>query len=269
MSTPRDESWNEQTSQGQPPPPRRGRGWIIPALLLLALGGAGAWWLTRPQAPPPAPLAAADAGEPDAGLIEPPLQESDPQVRTQLAGVSSDPLWKAWLEQVDLVRRFTAAVQQVAEGDSPRASVPFLAPVGTFLVHEPRRGPATIDPKSYQRYDAVAAAFASIDAPKAAAAYRAIHPLLDRAWRELGSPGTRFDDALARAVDRLVQVPVPKGDVEVVPRGALWAFKDDALEQRTAAEKHLLRMGPTNMQRIQVKLRELQGALGLPAPPAH
>jgi Protein of unknown function (DUF3014) len=56
---------------------------------------------------------------------------------------------------------------------------------------------------------------------------------------------------------------VLQGDVELVPRGALWAFKDEALEQRSAAEKHLLRMGPENMQRVQVKLHELRGALGL------
>ncbi|HZN95025.1 MAG TPA: DUF3014 domain-containing protein [Myxococcales bacterium] len=250
-----------------PPRPRRGPGWTLPLLLLLAAGGWGAWWWLTHRGEPVAPAAVADAGEPDAGVVEPPLQESDPQVRNQLAGLSADPLWKSWLEQVDLVRRFAAAVQQVADGDSPRASVPFLAPSAAFAVREPKRGPVTIDPKSYARYDAVAKAFASLDAQKAAAAYRALQPLLDRAWRELGPPGTRFEGALARAVARLVEVPVPKGEVEVVSRGALWAFKDEALEQRSAAEKHLLRMGPENMQRVQVKLRELQGTLGLPEKP--
>jgi hypothetical protein len=247
------------------PPPRRGASWMTPVLLLLAIGGGVAWWLTRPPPEAPAPPAVADAGQPDAGGMEPPLSQSDPQVRNQLAGVSADPLWAKWLEQSDLVRRFAAAVQQVADGDSPRASVPFLAPAAPFAVKEPKRGAATIDPKSYARYDAVAGCFASIDAAKAAAAYRTLQPLMDRAWRELGPPGTKLDDALARAIARLTAVPVPKGEVEVVPKGALWAFKDEALESRTAAEKHLLRMGPENMQRVQVKLRELQGALGLPA----
>ena len=251
----------------EPPPPRRGVRWVTPLLLLLAIGGGVAWWLTRAPPALPAPPPVADAGVPDAGVIEPPLQDSDPQVRNQLAGVASDPLWKTWLEQSDLVRRFTAAVQQVADGESPRASVPFLAPAGPFLAKEPKKGPATIDPRSYARYDAVARCIASIDAAKAAAAYRALQPLLDRAWRELGPPGTKFDGAMARAMGRLVSVPVPKGAVEVVPKGALWAFKDGSLESRTAAEKHLLRMGPDNMQRVQVKLRELQGALGLPEKP--
>jgi DUF3014 family protein len=248
------------------PPPRRGVGWITPLLLLLAIGGGAAWWLTRkpPEAPPPPVV---DAGAPDAGAIEPPLQDSDPQVRNQLAGVSSDPLWQTWLQQVDLVRRFTAAVQQVADGESPRASVPFLAPTGAFTAKELKKGPATIDARSYARYDAVARCVASIDTAKAAAAYQAIQPLLDRAWRELGPPGTKFDDAMARVINRLVSVPVPAGAVEVVPKGALWAFKDASLESRTAAEKHLLRMGPDNMRRVQAKLRELQGAMGLPEKP--
>jgi len=250
-----------------PSPPRRGVGWVTPLLLLLAIGAGVAWWFTRPPEAPPAPPPVADAGAEDAGVVEPPLQDSDPQVRNQLAGVASDPLWKTWLEQSDLVRRFTAAVQQVADGESPRASVPFLAPAGAFAAKEPKKGPATIDPKSYARYDAVARCIGSIDAAKAGAAYRALQPLLDRAWRELGPPGTKFDDAMAKAISRLVAVPVPKGEVEVVPKGALWAFKDASLESRTAAEKHLLRMGPDNMQRVQVKLRELQGTLGLPEKP--
>src|SRR5437868_13164539 len=127
-------------------PPRRGVGWVIPLLLLLAIGGGVAWWLTRASPVPPAPPPVADAGAEDAGAVEPPLSDSDPKVRNQLAGVASDPLWKAWLEQSDLVRRFAAAVQQVADGESPRASVPFLAPAGAFAAKEPQKGPATIDP---------------------------------------------------------------------------------------------------------------------------
>jgi len=227
------------------------RGWVTPVLLLLAIGGGGGV-VAHPTSTGNhrRRRRLADAGEPDAGAVEPPLQDSDPQVRNQLAGVSGDPLWKAWLEQTDLVRRFAAAVQQVADGESPRASVPFLARPARSWQRRRSAGPTTIDPRSYARYDGVARCIASIDAAKAAAGYRALQPLMDRAWRELGPPGTKIDGALARAIARLVAVPVPKGEVELVPKGALWAFKDEALEQRTAAEKHLLRMGPDNMQRV-------------------
>jgi hypothetical protein len=52
--------------------------------------------------------------------------------------------------------------------------------------------------------------------------------------------------------------------VEVRAQGALYAYASPELEGLSRAQKHLLRMGPQNMQTLQAKLRELQGALGLP-----
>jgi hypothetical protein len=59
---------------------------------------------------------------------------------------------------------------------------------------------------------------------------------------------------------------VPPSDIRVKPKGALYQFADPELEARSASEKHLLRMGPENMRKVQVKLSELAGALGLSLP---
>jgi hypothetical protein len=59
---------------------------------------------------------------------------------------------------------------------------------------------------------------------------------------------------------------VPTGPVEVIPKGALYAYADLRLEALSGAEKHLLRMGPENMRKVQTKLSEIASALGLRSP---
>ncbi|GMU06211.1 DUF3014 domain-containing protein [Corallococcus caeni] len=58
---------------------------------------------------------------------------------------------------------------------------------------------------------------------------------------------------------------LPKAPVELTPKGALYVYADPSLEALGAAEKHLLRMGPENMRKLQAKLTELAAALGLPS----
>jgi hypothetical protein len=43
----------------------------------------------------------------------------------------------------------------------------------------------------------------------------------------------------------------------------VYEFADADMEARTPAEKHVLRLGPTNARRVQAKLRELAAALGI------
>ena len=81
----------------------------------------------------------------------------------------------------------------------------------------------------------------------------------------IGPPGQRFDAVLSRAIQRMLDTPVPEGELEVVATpGVNYTYAAPELEQLGAAQKHLLRMGPTNARAIQAKLRELHKALGLP-----
>lgn len=247
------------------PQSRSDRQSLALVLLLTIVVGAGFYaWLRTLEVPTQPQMAAEvrDAGTPDAGPPPPPLQELDPEVRRTLAGVSADQAWGEWLKEIDLARRFAAAVTAVAEGESPRASVPFLAPKGEFTTREQRKK-TWMDPDSYARYDLVTRAVAAIDPGRAAAAYTLLRPHLDRAHAEIGRPGTTFDETFAQAIDRLVSVPIPAGKLELVPKGAGYAFADPELEARSPAEKHLLRMGPENMRRVQAKLEDLRRALGL------
>lgn len=253
-----------------------------PLALLLVLGlvalaaGAGWLWLRSRQGPeapattdgvadpPPSPPPAADPGVRPLDL--PALDASDAFVRDLAATLSSHPRVAAWLVTDELVRRFVVAAVNLAAGASPAAHLEFMAPEEDFRVRE-AEGRLLIHPRSYRRYDVLADAFVSLDVEGTARLYRQLRPLIDEAYAELGIPDLTFDEILGRAVANLLAVRFPEEPVEVTPGEVLYEFRDPALEARSDAEKHLLRMGAENGRRVQAKLEELAGALGLPLPP--
>jgi hypothetical protein len=163
------------------------------------------------------------------------------------------------------VRRFATAVSNISEGESPRAALSFMAPPGAFQVVE-REGRTVIAPESFARYDVVARVLGSLDTQASARTYKALRPLINDAYKEISRPGQSFDATLSRGIQKMLDTPVPEGDIEVVDTpGVNYLYAAPELEQLSAAQKHLLRMGPANARAVQSKLRELQSALALPS----
>lgn len=246
---------------------------LLVGLLLGVLVGLG-YVLWRSQAPAsPASVAAATAPAPPAATgdstpaapaaVLPPLADSDSAVRDLLGPVSSHPSWRAWLALDDLVRRFTAAATNMTAGDSPTAHLRALAPKGPFAVS--RRGSRlVIDPASYARYDTLADVIGSADATAVSAAYRRLKPLFDAARGELGE-STAIETTMGALGRMVLSIPVIDQPIEVYEQGAVYAFADAKLEERSAAEKHLLRLGPRNLRIIQAKVKDVLAAAGLRA----
>ncbi len=218
---------------------------------------------SQPTEMAPAVPAGDVAAAPPTTVPEVSLPEQDAEIRSHASQLSPDPELARWMNEKDLVRRFTAAVTSISEGASPRAMLGFLAPTGAFSVTEVD-GTTVIDPASYARYDTVARVIGSIDTQSAASVYRELKPLIDQANAEIAPPGQTFNSSLSAAIQHLLKVPVQEGPVEVIPEGALHAYAAPELEDLSPAQKHLLRMGPKNMRLIQAKLRDLKSSLGLP-----
>jgi hypothetical protein len=202
-------------------------------------------------APPPEPL--------------PPLAESDSYAAGLARGLSANPRLASWLANGSLVRRFVAVVDNVADGESPRPHVPFLAPEGEFKTATIGGGRLVVDPRSYDRYDSFADAVTSVDPHGAVELYRRLRPLIDDAYRELGRNDRSFDDALRSAIRRVLAVPVVEGDVALVPRVISFGYADRRLQDLGPVEKQLVRMGPRNLHVIQERVRAFANDLGVPA----
>jgi hypothetical protein len=189
------------------------------------------------------------------------LATSDAAVRELVDGVSSHPQLTKWLVSEDLVRRFVASVDSIAEGRSPRQQLEFMQPTTPFRMLD-RRGTLYMNPSSYHRYDLAAEVFESLDTAGTVALYREMRPLIAEAYREISPTGSDFDNRLLQAIDHLLAVEVPEGDVELEERTVTtFAFADERLESLSDAQRHLLRMGPKNVRKVQSKLREIRDAL--------
>ena len=259
------------------PPPRRTRGWLWLVVVAAVIGGGFYYYLQRRPAParnvavtpasretpPPATQPRALGSDGDA-IALPPLEETDPIVRERVGALSGDPTIAAWLATNGLLRNVTRVVQAIAEDRGVAGLLTVLRPSAPFSVQH-SGGRVTIDPRSYRRYDAVAAAVASVDARAGASLYSTFRPRLGDAYKELGFPDTPFDATLEDALVTVVSTPVPDGPIEVVPRGGTYVFADPRLEALSPAQKQLLRMGPENARAVKAKLREIAIALGVDA----
>lgn len=269
-----DDDFDLVKAADQAPPPEPSanpsRLWIAAGLLIIAAAVA-AYFLLRGAAPPPAAVATAPApvepaplGGAPSPVVVPPLEDSDAFVRDLVGALSSHPSIAAWLTTDGLIRNFTVSVVNIAEGNTPAGDLKVLRPSSPFVVVE-RGDNVVIDPRSYQRYDPVAAAAASVDADGAARLFATLRPRIDEANGELGFSATPFDRTLERAIVLLLQTPVVNDPIRVEPHGIGYGFADPKLEDLAPAQKQLLRMGARNVRTVQTALRSIALALGIPA----
>ena len=255
---------------------------LISLAVVLLVAGAGAWvyMFTQVEEEAPKPVPVVD-GKPQVEQVVPAAMPAptpvvpnpvvvpaegrpdDARIRELSVGLSAEPEWVHWLATEHLLDKFVAAVENVANGQSPRKLLPFLAPEGRFLVFE-REGKEYLDPKGYARYDRLA--LASLDAAAAARVMAKLMPWLEKGYTEMGRPERRFKQALSEAVQQLLDVPINEGDIELAREEVNLKFVDTELEGMSAAQKHLFRMGPDNIRKVQAKLEKLRATLGLPRP---
>ena len=193
----------------------------------------------------------------------PGLNQSDEWLRKKARDLSNYPKLAEWLKVNDLIRRITAAVDNIADGVSPRAHLGFLAPQKAFGMAKKGEN-LIINPQSYHRYDPVADVFASLDAAGVVRIFQELKPLFQEAYRELGYPHQDFQETLIRAIKELLGTPIVEGDIALKEGVISYYMVDEDLEGLSDAQKHLLRMGPQNTRKIQNKLREMAVALGVP-----
>jgi len=272
------DSWDHALLRTEEPPepssPRRQTGlWIIAALLVVAALVATYVVFGRRSTPAPAttaapPVKAQQPVQPLGGdamsITVPPLDETDALVRTLVKQLSSHPQVAAWLATEGRIRNFTVVVANIAEGKTPAALLRTLRPSSPFRIVK-QGDDLYLDPRTYDRYAALADAAASIDPAGGARLYATLKPRIEEAYRDLGHLDMPFDRTLERAIVLLLKTPIEEGPLRVEPRGIVYGYADEDLEDLTAAQKQLLRMGPRHARDVQRSLRSIALALGIPS----
>ncbi len=189
------------------------------------------------------------------------LDRSDDLVRKLVDELSSHPGIARWLMSENLIRTFVSTVDVIANGDSPRRLIDFIEPDGIFQVSR-TGGRIFIDPRSYRRYNRITDIFTSLDTEGSVKLYKQLRIPIQQAYKELGYPEGDFNETLKKAILALLETPVVEDRIFLDEEVITYTMVDPELEQLSPAQKHLFRMGPENIRKIQTKLREIAQALG-------
>ena len=131
---------------------------------------------------------------------------------------------------------------------------------GTFRVGGPE-GSVAIGADNAARYAPYVLAMEAVDSAKLVALYVRLYPLFQEAYAELGYPSRYFNDRLFEVIDHLLATPDVQGSVALVQPKVLYEYADPALQDLSAGQKILVRMGGENEAKVKAKLRELKRAL--------
>jgi hypothetical protein len=255
--------------------------WPLVSLVPLVAAGVGGLWYwhsTRERAPaPPPPVATAPQPppatrkpltilhpipEPPAREPLPALADSDPAARAALASLFGSEALASMFNADDAIRRFVATVDNLPRKTAAARLLPVKPVPGAFAVDSTM----TIDARNALRYRPYLVAMEGVEAKRLVAAYVQMYPLFQAAYRELGYPDGYFNDRLVVAIDDMLAAPEVASPRVTQPK-VLYEFADPALEERSAGQKIMIRMGPDNAKRVKDKLRAIRRELTGQPPP--
>jgi hypothetical protein len=213
----------------------------------------------EPQyAPPPVTIIPVEEEEEVApAFILPLLDNSDQLIRDGVVSLTRHEGINGWLAPNELIRKFVAFIDSIANGQVAKDPVRILAPQGPFMVRGISESVFELDEASYDRYNFFADVVGSLDSRRAAEFYQLVNPMLQEAYEELGYPDKKINDVVFQAIGRLLETPVINSPIRLVRPVVMYEFEDKKLESLSAAQKQLIRMGPRNSRALQVKLSEI------------
>ena len=249
---------------------------ILAAIIALAIGGYLVW-RARSEPPPPASPAPAFATPEPKAAVEPPriehpvavtpppaplpgLGESDSAIGGALAKVLGKATFEQFLIPQDLVRHIVATVDNLPRKHVAQRLMPVKAVPGP-LQTTGKDASLAIAADNAARYTPYVRAFESVDSRKLATMYAQHYSLFQLAYSELGYPTRYFNDRLFEAIDNLLAAPDVSGPLALTQPKVLFEFADPALQELSAGQKILVRMGSDNEARVKAKLRELRKTL--------
>jgi hypothetical protein len=249
---------------------------VIVAILAIAAFAAYYFWpftqppvipaaprVEAPPAPPPPPAAPEGPRNPLPPSAEPQPQplptvkQSDPAMRDAISGIIGKDAFARFFVPEGIVHRIVATIDNLPRKNYAARLNPVKPPGGLFQVTG-KDDSLAIAPSNAQRYAPYIAVLDAIDTAKLVAAYVHFYPLFQKAYVDLGYPNGYFNDRLVEVIDNLLATPEVQGPVKLVVPHVLYEYADPDLQQRSAGQKLLLRMGGENAARVKAKLREIR-----------
>jgi hypothetical protein len=246
-------------------------------VLILMAGAAAFYFWTDGEKPKPqiaAPLHAPAeppirhpidetslADEPLAAAAKPlpSLDESDSLMQEILAQLFWGKPEKLFNFQ-NIIRRAVATLDNLPRENLPMQLMP-VKPVAGRVITASQGSSLTLAAANDARYDAYVRLAEAVPTGALLAAYVQVYPLLQQDYEQLGYPGRYFNDRVVQVIDHLLNTPEVQAPVLLVQPKVLYEFADPKLEELSAGQKILVRMGHENAVKVKAKLREIRSAL--------
>jgi len=269
------------------PPRTRAIWWLALAVAVLA-GAVGAYYYyfvsthmtepaaVAPSAPPSEAAPAAPAASPPPVISHPveapkappgeivaplpSLRDSDTAAREALIGLLGAKSFANFFYADRIILRIVATVDNLPRKSAPARMMPVKPVAGRFAIVG-AGDEAVISPGNAARYTPYVRIAQAIDARKLVAVYSRFYPLFQSAYRQLGYPNGYFNDRLVETIDDLLAAPEIKGSIKLAQPKVLYEYADPDLEERSAGQKIMMRIGSDNEAKIKAKLREIRHAL--------
>jgi hypothetical protein len=230
-------------------------------------------WPKQPQAQEEslAPAIRHPIPAPEAAPAEKPLpalKESDAAMEDALVALHGEGAIEKFLVPKNVIRRIVVTVDNLPRRKVAVELRPVVPTAEAFVAEGPEES-MVLSQENFARYDAVMKLVQAADAPQVAELYIRFYPLFQEAYQDLGYPQGYFNDRLVSVIDHLLETPLVEGPVELVRPKVFHEFRDPALENLSAGQKLLIRMGPAHAAALKEKLRELRGEVAGQTPAAR
>jgi len=192
----------------------------------------------------------------------PTLDESDEVMRAVFARFYD----LAKLEELfifrEFVRHIVVSVDNLTTKKLPRRFVFTQSPDTSFMVAKTlNENEFILDVENFERYRRFINFADAVDNQQLASVYIRYYPLFQEAYTELGYPGRYFNDRLIEVIDHLLQATDVRGPIKLVRPKVYYQFANPALEDLSAGQKLLIRIGHENAVLVKTRLKALRQIL--------
>ncbi len=219
----------------------------------------------------PVPQPVPEEGATEAGVEEetsplsfpeklPPLSQSDAPIREVFTDLIDEKGNLKLLELNNFIPKTVAIINNLPEKQLAKDHLPLKRLDSRFLVSGSAEAPVTTS-RNHKRYEKYVELFEAINPELAVKTYSYFYPLFQEAYKKLGYPKAYFNDRLVFVIDHLLETPEPPEPIQLAQPVVNYTFADPALENRSAGQKLLLRIGPENRRRVKQQLEKYRQLL--------
>lgn len=191
----------------------------------------------------------------------PSLNDSDEFVFEGLRALQNGAALVRVLANEQLLRSLVVLVDNISRGEFPQTGLPYRRIEQEMQVSTIDDNLFVMTENAHARFDEIVDVFVSIDADQAMILYRALAPLLQQAYAEIGFRDVNFDDTLRSAINIVLRSPNVQGPHQLVKPSVMYLHADANIENLAEVYKLLIRIGPENSEKLKAKLRQFSALL--------